>query len=274
VAGDGKMLVTAYYEPIFNGSLSYVPPFIYPLYGIPEDLVTITAEDGKKQIGRMEEGRLTPYWTRRQIEKQKILAGQEIMYLSDPIEAFILHVQGSGQVRLQNGSMKQVQFAGTNGRKYTSIGKVLVEEGVMPLKEVTLPKIKNYLQNHPKEQERIFHMNDRYVFFRISEKMGAGPVGSIGEPLTAGRSLAVDRTCFPHGLLCYLHTEKPGFDAKGQIKGWEEMGHFAVTQDSGAAIKGPGRVDLFLGSSTYAEKAAGVMKQPGDLYFLILKSDK
>lgn len=272
-AGDGSMLVTGYYEPILAGSLMHDPPFIYPLYEVPKDLVSVKDGSDKKQVGRRKDGHLVPYWTRGEIEKKKILAGNEIIYLSDPVEAFILHVQGSGQVRLQDGSVKHVRFAGTNGRKYTSIGKVLVQEGVMPLKEVTLPKIINYLHNHPEEQERIFHMNDRYVFFSISEKEEKGPVGSIGQPLTAGRSMAIDRACFPHGLLCYLQTEKPLFDDNWQVSDWVETGHFVVTQDSGAAIKGPGRIDLFLGSGTYAEKAAGVLKQPGSLYFLILKSD-
>lgn len=195
------------------------------------------------------------------------------MYLADPVEAFILHVQGSGQVRLPDGNVRQVQFAGTNNRKYTSIGKVLVEEGVMSLEEVTLPRIVKYLHDHPEEQKRIFHKNARYVFFRVGEKQDHGPTGSMGQPLTAGRSIAIDRNCFPHGILCYLHTEKPIFDAAGNVSGWEDASRFVASQDSGAAIKGPGRIDLFLGNSSYADKAAGVMKQPGNLYFLILKSD-
>jgi membrane-bound lytic murein transglycosylase A len=271
--GDGNMLVTAYYEPSFAGSLAYEPPFIYPLYGVPADFVSKKDSTGSRQAGRMKDGELVPYWTRAEIEKKKLLAGNEIMYLADPIEAFILHVQGSGQVKLPDGNVRKVQFAGTNNRKYTSIGKVLVEEGVMPLEEVTLPRIVKYLHDHPEEQERIFHKNARYVFFRVGEKQDHGPTGSMGQPLTAGRSIAIDRNCFPHGILSFLHTEKPLFDAAGNVSGWEDVLRFVASQDSGAAIKGPGRIDLFLGNSSYADKAAGVMKQQGNLYFLILKSD-
>ncbi|NOR10041.1 MAG: transglycosylase [Desulfovibrionaceae bacterium] len=271
--GDGNMLVTAYYEPTFAGSLKYDPPFIYPLYGVPADLVSRKDSTGSRQTGRMQDGELVPYWTRGEIEGKKLLAGNEIMYLADPIEAFILHVQGSGQVRLPDGKVRQVQFAGTNNHKYTSIGKVLVEEGVMSLEEVTLPRIIKYLHDHPEEQKRIFHKNARYVFFSIGEKQDHGPTGSMGQPLTAGRSIAIDRNCFPHGILGYLKTEKPIFDEFGAVTGWKTAGRFVASQDSGAAIKGPGRIDLFLGNSSDAEKAAGVMKQPGNLYFLILKSD-
>ncbi len=271
---DGAMLVTGYYEPSFAGSLKFFPPFIYPLYAVPADLVSQKDRSGSLQVGRMKEGQLVPYPSRMEIEKNNLLAGSEIMYLADPLEAFILHVQGSGQVRLPDGSVKQVQFAATNGRKYTSIGKVLVEEGVMPLEEVTLPRIIKYLHDAPEEQERIFHKNDRYVFFSVNEKMEKGPTGSMNQPLTAGRSIAVDRACFPHGTLDYIETETPIFDESGTVSGWKKVGRFVASQDSGAAIKGPGRLDLFMGNSSYAEKAAGVMKQPGSLYFLILKSDK
>jgi len=271
--GDGKMLVTAYYEPSFSGSLHYDPPFIFPLYGVPADLVSRKESTGSRQTGRMKDGKLVPYWTRAEIEGEKLLAGNEIMYLADPMEAFILHVQGSGQVKLPDGKVRKVQFAGTNNRKYTSIGKVLVDEGEMLLEEVTLPRIVKYLHDHPEEQERIFHKNARYVFFRVGEKQDHGPIGSMGQPLTAGRSIAIDRNCFPHGILSFLHTEKPFFDGAGNVSGWEDASRFVASQDSGAAIKGPGRIDLFLGNSSYADRAAGVMKQPGNLYFLILKSD-
>ena len=271
--GDGDMLVTAYYEPSLDGSLEYEPPFIYPLYGVPADLVSRKDSTGSRHTGRMKDGELVPYWTRAEIEKKKLLAGNEIMYLADSIEAFILHVQGSGQVKLPDGNVRQVQFAGTNNLKYTSIGKVLVEEGAMLLEDVTLPRIVKYLHDHPEEQERIFHKNARYVFFRVGEKQDHGPIGSMGQPLTAGRSIAIDRNCFPHGMMSFLYTEKPLFDDAGNVSGWEDESRFVAGQDSGAAIKGPGRIDLFLGNSSYAEKAAGVMKQPGNLYFLILKSD-
>lgn len=141
-----------------------------------------------------------------------------------------------------------------------------------------MPKIVAYLHEHPGEVKNILHYNDRYIFFRLSSVSAStprgGPVGSLGKPLTAGRSLALDKRCFPVPMVGYLETEAPSFDESGQLAGWKPLHRFVVNQDSGAAIKGPGRVDLFYGSDEYAEKAAGVMKQGGKLYFLILKDDK
>ncbi len=269
--GTGEMLVTGYYEPLFAGSLEKKAPYLHPLYQLPADLV-VTAE---KKVGRMLGGRLVPYWSRSEIENSDLLAGNELIYLADPVEAFILHVQGSGRIRLPDGRVFAMGFAGSNGRKYRSIGKLLVERGVMSLQEVTMPKIVTYLHDNPQEMQAILHFNERYIFFTLSAASGSspheGPVGSLGKPLTAGRSLALDKSCFPVPMIGYLETEVPYFDDSGKPAGWKPLHRFVVNQDSGAAIKGPGRVDLFYGSDGYAEKAAGVMKQPGTMYFLILK---
>ena len=272
--GVGEMLVTGYYEPLVAGSLEKKEPYLYPLYQVPADLVVT----GKKEVGRLKDGRLVPYWSRSEIENSDLLAGNEIIYLADPVAAFTLHVQGSGRIRLPDGRVCAVGFAGSNGRQYRSIGKLLVDRGVMTLSEVTMPKIVAYLHEHPGEVKNILHYNDRYIFFRLSSVSAStprgGPVGSLGKPLTAGRSLALDKRCFPVPMVGYLETEAPSFDESGQLAGWKPLHRFVVNQDSGAAIKGPGRVDLFYGSDEYAEKAAGVMKQGGKLYFLILKDDK
>lgn len=270
--GAGDMLVTGYYEPLFAGSLEKKAPYLYSLYQLPADLIVT----GDKVVGRMLDGRLVPYWSRSEIENSDLLAGNEIVYLADPVAAFILHVQGSGRISLPDGSIRAVGFAGSNGRKYRSIGKLLVERGVMTLQEVTMPKIITYLHDNPGEMQSILHFNERYIFFSLSAVSGSshheGPVGSLGKSLTAGRSLALDKSCFPVPMVGYLETEAPFFDDSGQLAGWKPLHRFVVNQDSGAAIKGSGRVDLFYGSDGYAEKAAGVMKQPGKLYFLILKS--
>jgi membrane-bound lytic murein transglycosylase A len=269
--GAGRMLVTGYYEPEFAGSLVREAPFLHPLYGVPPDLVT----EGEK-AGRLQDGRLLPYWSRGEIEAGDLLHGQEIVYLSDPIDVFILHVQGSGRIRLPDGEVRQVQFAATNGREYRSIGRLLADRGVMALEEVTMPKIVAYLRDHPGEMREIFDHNERYVFFSLSaadkKLQDAGPAGSLGQPLTAGRSLAVDSDCFPVPLPGYLETELPVFDEQGNVTGWQTLHRFVVNQDTGAAIRGPGRADLFLGADAYAARAAGVMKQAGALYFLILKA--
>ncbi|MCB2183392.1 MAG: murein transglycosylase A [Desulfobulbaceae bacterium] len=274
---SGSMLVTGYYEPILAGSLVRKKPYIYPLYGTPVDLVVRKNDKGKKEVGRLEKGIFRPYWTRREIETENLLAGQEMIYLADPVEAFILHVQGSGKVRLPDGTLRNVRFAGSNGHKYRSIGKVMVERGIMALDEVTMPKIVAYLHNHPEERESILNSNDRFIFFSVSKKpeskADGGPVGSLGRSLTAGRSLALDAKCFPAPLIGYIESDLPEFDDKGNVIGWHPLRRFVMNQDSGAAIKGAGRVDLFCGSDQYAARAAGVLKQKGSLYFFILRKD-
>ncbi|MGV1100099.1 murein transglycosylase A [Thiovibrio sp. JS02] len=269
---DGRMLLTGYFAPLFAGSLQKTEKFRYPLYRPPADLVSGQAKKGRPaQVGRIENGVLVPYWTRAEIEKGGLLAGQELVYLADPVDVFILHIQGSGQVWLGDGGMRRVQFAGKNGHDYRSIGRFLVEKGIMRLEEVTLPRIVRYLKEHPAEQEEILHHNDSFVFFRWGDDSACGPLGCLGEPLTPGRSVALDQDCFPPGALAFLVARKPRLGNAGKIVGWGPMRRFVLNQDSGSAIKGPARLDFFWGSGQYAEVAAGHMKHPGNLYFLIKK---
>jgi len=276
--GAGQMLVTGYYEPFFAGSLTRQFPFVYPLYQVPPDLVLPAENQDDHEAGRLQDGRLVPYWSRAEIEKGDLLRGRELVFLADPVEVFILQVQGSGRISLPDGSVRAVQFAASNGRKYRSIGRLLADRGVMTLEEVTMPKIVAYLHEHPEEMQDILHHNDRYIFFSLSPAQGEtaaeGPAGSLGQPLTAGRSLAVDSRCFPAPMVGYLETELPLFDDQGAVTGWQALHRFVVNQDAGAAIQGAGRVDLFLGGDEYAARAAGVMKQRGVLYFLLLKAEK
>ena len=267
-----RIFLTGYFEPLFKASLTPTATYHYPLYRKPADLVSLPVGNGNgKKTGRMENGSLVPYYTRAEIEKSQVLAGQELVYLADPVDAFILHVQGSGQIQLADGSLRRVQFAAKNGREYRSIGKLLVEKGVMRREEATMPLIVRYLKEHPEEQEAILHYNDSFVFFRWGDDAVAGPMGCLGEPLTPGRSVALDQDCFPPAGLGFLASRKPIADAAGEIIGWEPLNRFVVNQDAGSAITGPGRLDLFWGVGAYAEAAAGNMKHPGVLYFLVKK---
>jgi len=272
-SGEGnRLLLTGYFEPLFRGSLQKTASYRYPLYRVPPDLARLPDGMGRgAQTGRMENGVLLPYWTRSQIEKEELLAGNELLYLDDPVDAFVLHIQGSGQVQLPDGRVRRVQFAALNGHGYRSIGRFMAEQGLLRLEDVTLPQILRYLKDHPQEQEAILHHNDSYVFFRWGDASAAGPLGSLGEPLTGGRSVAMDQSCFPSGGLAFLTTRKPRVNGQGKIVGWEPMARFVLNQDSGSAIKGPGRLDLYWGAGLYAEVAAGHMKQPGALYFLVKK---
>jgi membrane-bound lytic murein transglycosylase A len=272
-AADHRMFLTGYFEPLFKASLVKTAIYRYPIYRKPGDLVSLPGggKGREKQTGRLEDGSLVPYFSRAEIEKGRLLAGQELVYLADPVEAFILHIQGSGQIQLADGSLRRVQFAAKNGREYRSIGRLLVEKGVMRREEATMPRIVRYLKDHPEEQEAVLHHNESFVFFRWGDDAAIGPLGCLGEPLTPGRSVALDQGCFPPGGLAFLTTRKPRVNAAGEIVGWEPLGRFVVNQDTGSAITGPGRLDLFWGGGLYAEAAAGSMKHPGHLYFLVKK---
>jgi len=270
MGADHRMFLTGYFEPLFKASLTKNATYRYPLYRKPPDLVS-AAKGKEKKTGRMEDGSLVPYYTRGEIEKGQLLAGQELVYLADPVEAFVLHVQGSGRVQLADGSLRRVQFAAKNGHEYRSIGRRLVEKGVLRKEEATMPRIVRYLKEHPEEQEAVLHYNDSFIFFRWGDDAAGGPLGCLGEPLTPGRSVALDQDCFPPGGIAFLTTRKPRINAADEIIGWEPLTRFVVNQDSGSAITGPGRLDLFWGGGGYAEVAAGTMKHPGTLYFLVKK---
>lgn len=270
----GNLLATGYYEPVLPGSLEKKPPFIHPLYGVPRQLLTRTpeqsAQSDKREVGRIDvNGHFTGFWSRSEIEEENHLLGQEIVYLKDPFDAFLLHVQGSGKIQLPDGSIRSLRFAGHNGHEYKSIGKLLVDEGILDLKSVSVPALRSYLLDNPEETTRVLHHNPRYIFFSWGDD--SPPQGSTGATLTAGRSVAIDRDILPEELICYLVTQSPQVDKDESILGWEEFRRFVMPQDSGAAIKGPGRVDLFYGSDTYSKIAAGVMKHKARLYFLLAK---
>ncbi len=272
--GGGDILVTGYFQPVFAGSLKRRPPYIYPIYGLPPDLIHARRDDAsgksRPRIGRLVDGRLKPYWRRSEIENKNLLAGQELLYLRDPVDAFVLQVQGSGLVVLPDGSWWQVLYAGSNGWPYRSIGRLLVAEGRLSLSEVSMPKIRQYLSSHLDERRHILHYNNRYIFFRLAPATGKEPIGAMGHELTPGRSVALDARCFPLGGLGYLTTEIPRI-VGGRIVGWRPMRRFVLAQDRGAAIRGSGRLDVFLGHGHNAGKMAGQMRQPGKLYILIKK---
>jgi membrane-bound lytic murein transglycosylase A len=264
------MLITGYYQPLFAGSLRKTPPFLYPLYRQPASLtLRDSPHKGKMLIGRLDgTGKLVPFWTRAEIEDRNLLAGNELVYLQDPIDAFFLQIQGSGRIRLQDGSLRSVHISASNGREYKSIGKLLVDERKIPKADISMQTIRQYLRENPKETKRILQHNSKYVFFRWEE---GEPRGSLGEVLTPGRSIAIDQDALPTGAMAYIVTRRPIMDPAGTVTGWEPLGRFVLPQDSGEAIRGPGRADVFWGNGLYAETAAGLMKENGQLYFLVKK---
>jgi membrane-bound lytic murein transglycosylase A len=161
-----------------------------------------------------------------------------------------------------------LNFAAANGRPYTSIGKILIEEGKLRAEEVSAARLRKYLREHPEERERLFMRNERYVFFRFVEN---GPLGSLDIPLTPGRSVAADAGHFPAGALAFLVGRRPVLDGAGDLAGWRQFSRFVLVQDAGAAIRGPRRLDLYFGSGEEAGGPAGFMNSPGRLYFLLRK---
>lgn len=266
----GKMLVTGYFEPTFEGSLQRQPPFLFPLYLQPSDLKSEkSADSGKVITGRISKGKLIPYWTRAEIETRDILSGSELVFLKDPFEVFLLHVQGSGKIKLRDGTLRAVGYAASNGHPYRSIGKLLIDEKRMSAVEANLPAIEGYLKDNPEDLTRVLHSNPRFIFFRW--RNSHGPRGNSNIQLTAGRSIAIDHQALPSGTIGFLCSRMPVFDRKGTLTGWTPIHRFVFPQDAGAAIQGAGRVDLFLGDSEYARRSAGLMKEEGNLYFFVKK---
>lgn len=264
-----KMLVTSYYQPLFEGNLTAEGAYRYPIYGIPDTLVLRhDSGSGKKRIGRLEGGRFLNYWSRSEIEDKGRAAGNELVYLKDPLDAFLLHVQGSGLIKLPDGSIRGIHYAMKNGREYKSIGKYMVQTGRMTLAEASIDSIRSYLAAHPEELREILYHNDSFIFFDWTTTYGA--IGNLGRELTAGRSIAMDQDRFPAGALSFLRSRKPVLN-NGRIVNWIPFSRFVLVQDTGSAIRGSGRVDLFWGTGTDAGLAAGRMKEEGTLYFLLLK---
>lgn len=264
-------LFTGYYEPELEGRWGPEGNFVHPIYSRPNDLVSANLGDyrdefkGKQIAGRVLRNKLIPYNSRAEINNGALKGrGLEILWVNDPVTLFFLHVQGSGRVRMSDGSTVRIGYAGRNGRPYTSIGKELVKMNVMPLRDVTAPAIMDWLRANPDAGRRLMNKNESFVFFRVID--GEGPLGAQGIPLTPGRSMAVDRKFIPYGVPIWLNTTDP-LDARLPLR------RLMVAQDTGSAIKGPVRGDVFWGFGAEAAQRAGVMKSRGQ-YFLILPSNR
>lgn len=276
---DPPLLLTGYYEPVLEGSLERRDKYLYPIYRLPDDLVEIQEsvlpfgnESGKKKIGRLENGNLVPYYAREEIDSRGALLGRgyELAWLKDPWERFVLHIQGSGQIRTPEGKIVRVGFAGSNGRPYRGIGQYLVQLGCIPDQDLSLRRVREFIRENPERAEEIFNQNERYIFFRPIES-GEGPYGSLGVALTAGRSIATDHSIYPPGALAYLIARRPVLNGGGKAAAKAPLRRFVLNQDTGAAMQGSGRVDFFWGSGERAGWMAGEQRDEGKIYFLAAK---
>jgi membrane-bound lytic murein transglycosylase A len=273
----GGALFTGYYEPVLTGRRRREGAFVYPLYQRPDDLIEIRLGDfdadwaGVTIYGRVSAGKLAPYHSRRAIDGDYVLDGRglEIAWLDDPVSRYFLHVQGSGMIDLEDGTQLRVGFGGSNGRPYTSIGRLLLDEGALGPGQATAAAIQQYLRAHPERRDEVLFRNERYVFFR---EVADGPIGRLGVKLTDGRSAAIDAALYPLGALAYVETNAPVVDDAGTAIGQRPLRRLVLAQDTGAAITGPGRVDLFFGTGDQAGREAGAMSARGELYWLTPKS--
>jgi membrane-bound lytic murein transglycosylase A len=272
------VLFTGYFEPVLQGSLNKDTEYQFPIYARPDDLTTIDLSlfsqqfKGETIVGRYIDQRVVPYYDRKEIEHQGLLEGKvkEIAWLKDRLDLFFLQIQGSGKIYLDNGDVINVHYHGSNGQPYRSIGKLLIDEGKITREDISMQKIRDYLRNHPEEIETVLNYNPSYVFFKVEKD---GPLGSLEVKLTPGRSIALDRRLFPPAGPAFIETKKPLINGDGTIHKWTAFSRFVLNQDTGGAIRGPSRADLFWGNGPYAEIAAGYMQEFGKLYFLILKPD-
>jgi membrane-bound lytic murein transglycosylase A len=272
---DPEGLFTGYYEPLLFGSRRFGGPYTVPIYRPPDDLVRVDLGRfnpdlaGYAIYGRIQGGQFVPYYARADIETGA-LAGRdlELLWVDDPIDKFFLQIQGSGQVRLDDGSLVRVGYASQNGHPYHAIGRDLIEMEVLGREEVSLPAIKSWLEAHPGDAPQIMARNRSYIFFEERPELGPedGPLGSQGVSLTAGRSLAVDRRYIPLGVPVWLDTVAPWPEGEGPLR------RLMVAQDTGGAIKGVVRGDVFWGAGARAESIAGHMRSPGRYAVLLPKA--
>jgi membrane-bound lytic murein transglycosylase A len=267
---DGQVLYTGYYEPIIEASLTRTAEYATPIHAAPKDLIEVPLEQfaerfkAERVFGRLEGRKLLPYWTRSEIRQGKLDSqGLELAWAKDPVALFFVEVQGSGTLRLPDGSERRIGYASSNGRPYRSIGSLLIQEGAIAKEAMSMQALRSWLAANPPQCDRVLDYNESYVFFRF---LDTAAVGSLGRPVTPGRSIATDARMFPKGALAFISTERPELRPDGTV-GWKPLTRFVMNQDTGGAIKGAGRVDVFWGRGPDAELAAGMMKQKGYLLF-------
>jgi len=269
--GSGSVLFTGYYEPLLDGSRTPSERYRYPIYRSPPDLIARNISQKEAAI-KWSDAASFQYYSRRDIDIDKVLQGKglELAWVEDQVDLFFLHIQGSGKIRLENGEIVTVSTTHSNGRPFRSITKHLLDEGIIGPHDASYFNVKRFLKGKGEQElKEILSYNERYIFFRFVDK---DPIGSLGEPVTAGRSIATDPDFFPPGALAFVRLSKPVLDQNGNCTGQKvSFSRFVLNQDKGSAIKGPDRVDLFCGHGATAESIAGSIKEKGELYFLIKK---
>jgi membrane-bound lytic murein transglycosylase A len=255
---QGTVLFTGYFEPIYAASQKPSAEYRYPLYRLPAD------------FDRWPK----PHPTRTEIEGEdglgtkSPLRGRELVWLRDRLEAFLVHVQGSARLQMPDGKLMTVGYAGKTNYPYVSVGRELVKDGKLPLEGLTLPVLIDYFRASPAELNQYLPRNQSVVFFK--ETYGAPATGSIGVPVTAERSIATDKSLMPPGALALINAPIPYSNPDGQLES-RMVNRYVLDQDTGSAIRGAGRVDIFMGTGPQAGDRAGIISGAGELYYLLLK---
>jgi membrane-bound lytic murein transglycosylase A len=295
----GEVLFTGYYEPTYKGSLEQDETYIYPVYSKPLDLLQIDLslfsdkyKGHKRLTARVNPStrRVVPYYSRKEINRLSdfVERAVPVVWLENRVDRFFLEIQGSGRVELKQGGMRNVHYAASNGNAYRSVGRYLINKNEIAKEDMSMQAIRQWLEKNPNRMDEVLNHNGSFVFFKAGE---GGPFGSINVQVTPLRSIATDLGIFPRGALCFaeaalpdpkkIESQKKGdkgqsdngqsYQDKSDQDKWDKVSIFVLNQDTGGAIRGPARGDLFCGNGDYAEFTAGHMNTYGQLYFLVLK---
>ncbi len=266
--GSAEGTITGYYEPLLRGSRKPSPQYRFALFGVPDDLLVVDLSEVYPDLknlrlrGRVDGRRVVPYYSRADIEAGKGgAAGREILWVDDAVDLFFLQIQGSGKVVLDTGELVRVSYADQNGYPYRSVGRLLVEHGELTLDQASMQGIKAWGSRNPDKLPDLLNSNASYVFFREQPVTANGPTGALGVPLTPGRSVAVDPRAVPLGAPVFLSTTWPNSTLS--------LNRLTMAQDTGGAIKGAVRADLYWGSGDDAGVQAGRMRQSGRMWVLL-----
>ncbi|MBC8287512.1 MAG: MltA domain-containing protein [Nitrospinae bacterium] len=278
-----KVLFTGYYRPIIQASPVQTDLYRYPIYQMPEQgLQQVKYKKGIQLVGTntgikkiresYTENKVWRRFTREEIDHKGALKGQglEVAWLKDDLERFFLHIQGSGMLEFPDGSQQGVGYQGSNQHSYTGIGKLMIRDGAINTSQGSMQGIKKYFIDHPQDVAKYLYQNKRYIFFSLNND--EGPRGSGGGELVGGRSIATDKSIYPAGGLAFIKVRQPVLDENNKIIRWQPISRFVVDQDTGSAIRGPGRGDLFFGTGQKAGAKAGHYHERGEVYYLIKRS--
>ena len=276
-----KMLFTGYYRPVIPASPIPTPRYRFPIYQMPEkDLQMVKKQSGIRLVGsksgitkirKIQSGKNWRSLTREEIDTKGALDkhGLEVAWLENELERYFLHIQGSGVLEYPNGRRQGVRYQGSNKYSYNGIGKLMIRDGVITTSEGSMQGIKKYFAQNPQNIPKYLNQNKRYIFFTLSDE---GAIGSGGGELVGGRSIATDKSIYPAGGLVFIKVRQPVLDSNYKIKSWKPISRFVIDQDTGSAIRGKARADLYFGTGKEAGAKAGRYHEKGEVYYLIKKS--